>query len=512
MSVYGQYDNRNFVEVNFFDIDEDINSTLVHEHIHLRLTQSTRWGNLGYCLRKIDVIDESKKHFSKFIHKNTIKVQEATAVYFEILYLLKSKGELEAKNKINKLKQYNIEYYNYLKPLIPLIETFLKSDINIEQKANEVTTMIYHIAINSLNTNICDVSTDHFQDKKNITKFISNAELSAKLLPFPRFKQLIKQCFEKIESSNGFDAGEIINELIDFNEQIMFLNDNDFREKDIDKIKDFILKLFRNSENINEIKSYLNTVKVKEVDIEEAICYAIPNSFKKYKSNHITSVNETNTALMNAQKSGIILILGEIVDSFEMIRPYYKIANKDMEIISKKYGGYYLITIIEYFQKKQSFTLMTRGRLIYILSKNNHPIVVSYKTFDYDKMKISGLLPLTNDIFIYCDRSYPNAIEIINSISSKTMYSIIINYEGMAVLLLKIDTNLYFFLPVLSVVEYKIRRDVEDGKLNIKILDSILVSSIEDKIYISEDGEKVVEFPEFKMNKMDRIINNMFNL
>lgn len=510
--LYGQYDNRNFVEINFFGVDEDINSTLVHEHIHLRLTQSTKWGNLGYCLRKIDIIDESKNYFSKFIYNNTIKVQEATAVYFEIFYLLKSKGELEAKNKINNLKQYNKKYYNYLKPLIPLIDEFLKSGMNIEEKANEVTTMIYHIAINSLNTNICDVSTDHFQDKKSIEKFISNVELSAKVLPFPRFKQLIKQCLEKIESSNGFDAGEILNELIDFNEQIIFLNDSDFRSKDNDKIKEFILKLFKNSENINEIQNYLNTVKLKELDLEDAVFYAIPNSFKQYEPNIITSRDEMNKALMNAQQSGILFILGEFVDSFQMIRPYSKFTNKDMEIISKNYRGVYMITIMDYFRKKQLFAVASRDGLLYILSKNNHPIVVSYKTFDYDKMEVSGLIPLTNDIFIYCDRSYPNTIEIINSISNKVVYSIIINYEGMSVLLLKIDTNLYFFLPILSVVEYKILRDIEEGKLNIKILNSILVYDIEDQIHISDDGEKVVGFPVEKMNKIDRIINNIFQL
>lgn len=511
-TLYGQYDNRNFVEVNFFDVDEDINSTLVHEHIHLRLTQATRWGNLGYCLRKINVIDESKEHFSKFIYNNTVKVQEATAVYFEIFYLLKSKGELEAKNKINNLRQYNPKYYKYLKPLIPLIDTFLKSDINIEEKANEVTTMIYHIAINSLNTNICDFSTDHFQDKKNTEKFISNSELSAKLLPFPRFKQLIKQCFEKIESFNEFDSSEILNEIIDFNDQVMFLNDNDFRAKDIDKIKDFILRLFKGSDNINEIQGYLNTVKLKEVDLEESICYAIPNSFKEYKFDNINSDVELRKALMDAQESGIIFIMGEMVDSLEMIKTYCKMYKSDMNILSKKYQGHYLTTIVNNFQKKQSFVLMSRGGLLYTLSKNSHPIVVSYKTFDYNKMEIDGLLPVNNEIFIYCDRSYPNTVEIINNIANKVVYSTIINYEEIKVLLLKISDNLYFFLPILSVVEYKIHKDIEEGKLNIKILDSILVSSNKEQIHIDDDGIEIVEFPAIKLNKIDKIINNIFQL
>lgn len=510
--LYGQYDNRNFVEVNFFGVDEDINSSLVHEHIHLRLTQATNWGNLGYCLRKINVIDESKYHFIKFIHTNTIKVQEATAVYFEIFYLLNSKGELEAKKKINNLRQYNTKYYNYLKPLIPLIDEFLRNNINTVEKANQVTTMIYHIAINSLNTNICDLPTEHFQNIKNMERFISNSELSAKVLPFPRFKQLIKQCFEKIKSSDQFDAGEILNEIIDFNEQIKFLNDSDFRAKDADKVKDFILRLYKNSDNINEIETYLNTVKLKEVDLEDAIYYAIPNSFKQYKSNSITSANEMRATLMEAQKFGIIFILGELVSSLEMIRPYCKITNLNIENISKKYRGHYPITIMDYSRKKQSFNLMDRGSLLYTLSNNSHPIVVSYKAFDYNKMEICGLLPVDNEVFIYCDRSYPNTIEIINSFSNKVLYSVIVSYEEMQVLLLKIDINLYFFLPILSVVEGKIHKDIEEGKLNIKLLNSILISGNEERFHIDEHGEKIVEFPMEKMNKIDRIINNIFQL
>lgn len=511
-NIYGQYDNRNFVEVNIFDVDEDINSTLIHENIHLLLTQVTRWGNLGYCLRKINVIDDSKRHFVKFIHSNTIKVQEAIAVYFEIFYLLNNKGELEVKKKIDNLRQYNTEYYNYLKPLTPLIDEFLRNPENIVEKANQITTVIYHIAVNSLNTNICDISTDHFQNSKSVQKFVSNPQLSAEVLPFQRFKQLIKECFEKIKSSSQFDAGEILNEIIDFNEQIKFLNDSNYRSKDNDKVKDFILRLYKNSDNISEIQFYLNTIKLKEVDLEDVVYYAIPNSFKKYKSNLIASSTEMTRALVDAQKFGVIFILGDIVDSFEMIRPYVKISNRDMEKISKNYPDCYCVTIFDYFQKKQSFTIARSDGLLYILSENSHPIVVSYKTFDYNKMEITGLLPLNNDVFIYCDRSYPNAVEIINSISNKVIYSFFITYEEMRVLLLKIDINLYFFLPILSVVEYKIRKDIEEGKLKLKILDSILTSNNEEQIHIDEHGERVVEFPIVKMNKIDRIINNIFQL
>lgn len=511
-NIYGQYDNRNFVEINICDIDEDINSTLIHENIHLLLTQITRWGNLGYCLRKINVIDDSKQHLIKFIHNNTIKIQEATAVYFEIFYLLNNKGELEAKKKIDNLRRYNTEYYNYLKPLIPLVGEFLKNPLNAVEKANQVTTVIYHIAVNSLNTNICDVPTKHFENSKNVKKFVSNSELSAEILPFQRFKQLIRKCLDKIESLDKFDSGKILNEIIDFNEQIRFLSDSDYRTKEAYKLKDFILRLYKNSDDINEIQSYLNTVKLKEVNLQDSICYAIPNSFREYKSNLITSNTEMSAALMDSQKAGVIFVFGDIVDSFEMIKPYIKIINSDMDIIRKKYKGYYLTTIFDYSLKKQSFNLMSRDGLLYTLSKNSHPIVVSYKAFDYNKMEIAGLIPLNNEVFVYCDRSYPNTVEFINSISDKVIYSIIISYEEMRVLLLKIGVNLYFFLPILSVVEYKIRKDIKEDKLNIKILDWIIVSKNKDQIHIDEYGEKVVEFPEIKMNKIDRIINNLFQI
>ncbi len=510
--TYGQYDSRNFVEINIFDIDEDINCTLAHENIHLLLTQVTKWGNLGYCLRKINVIDDSKNHFVKFIHKNTIKVHEATAVYFEIFYLLKEKGELGLKKKIDDLRRYNREYYNYLKPLIPFINEILRNPTDIQEKANQVTTVIYHIAVNSLNTNIIDVPIEYFQSSKNVQKFISTSELSAGILPFQRFKQLIKQCLERIKSLNQFDGGEILNEIIDLHDQVKYLYDSDYRLREINKVKDFILRLFKNSDNIKDIETYLNTVNLKEVDLEEAIYYAVPNSFKEYESSSITSNNEISAVLMNTQKYGIIFIFGDTADALEMIRPYYRISNRDMEKMRKNYHGCYSVTIFDYYRKKQSVTTMSRGKLLHALSKNNHPVVVSYKAFNYSEMKITGLPPLDNEVFIYCDRAYPNAVEIINNISDNVIYTIIISYEEMKILLLKISDKLHFFLPILSVVEYKIRKDIEERKLNLEILNSIIVSSNKERINIDEYGEKTVEFPAVKMNEIDKVMNNIFQL
>ena len=87
-NILGEYNFSNSTSINFIDNDEEeINSTILHETIHMLLTRQTAWGIACYLIRKVSIYDSNYSHILGELCTHSRKVQEATAVFSECIYI-----------------------------------------------------------------------------------------------------------------------------------------------------------------------------------------------------------------------------------------------------------------------------------------------------------------------------------------------------------------------------------------------------------------------------------------
>ena len=111
-----------------------------------------------------------------------------------------------------------------------------------------------------------------------------------------------------------------------------------------------------------------------------------------------------------------------------------------------------------------------------------------------------GYSTTAENIYIYCDRTYSNILQFINLWNDRVVFYRYMVYESMIVLLIKINENTLFLLPMTPMVADEADKDIRDNHKNMRP-----ITEVEDEEYdpyIIKD-EKV-------RNEIDTIINCLF--
>ena len=257
-------------------------------------------------------------------------------------------------------------------------------------------------------------------------------------------------------------------------------------------MKEIIKKIYSDSSSISEILSYLDSVESKTINIEESMNYALPNSFTKYKY-------KMSEKYIENDRLGILFYFGDYLDIKNIMSNRYLLFKKDKQlenILKNK------ITLFQFdVQNKEIIAgFYDKFSVNHVISATKKPIVVQYKAFDFKTHKIFNSSVSFKRIYIYCDRTYPKAIEIINSIDNEKLSGQIIKYENLLVLVVKVSDSIMFFLPFLHIVLKKLWEDIENNKLRINI----------EKVIYSTGLDKTNE--DFLVNDMNLIIRSIFQL
>ncbi|WP_113886439.1 hypothetical protein [Clostridium butyricum] len=486
-SILGEYDFNNVTAINFIDNGEDeINETILHETIHLLLTKQTIWGMACYLIRKVVIYDNNYKHMLEEFCTHSRKVQEAAAVFNECIYKVRNKGYGDYYNYLQYLKNNNKEYYRYVYPLIKFLK-YLEPQSLVQVNVDELNFLIMVLAKISLNANITEIDIEVFKQKKKFKKFISNIENVEKYLPNKRFNKLLKKYYNIINKSGELNLETLGDELNqDIGESYVISNEM------LDNIKEYLKQIYKNSHRIAEISIYFDTVKLIKIDIEDLPNYSLPHSFSTFSS-EISNYQEISNSCK--EKLGILFYYGNICDMKVFDNKLLYIPEEYMEVIKNTLGEKSLVvSYFDYIEKKIFFLNADELEVRQLIGVSESPIVVSYMAYDIQRDDIKGIDTENKEIYVYCDRTYPNSKDLINSIAREKCKVRIIEYTNMYLLVIKVSDKTKFILPFMGPAYPSVRRDIDNGVLNIELADNPDgVTEIDDYILKTYDSVQVYD-------------------
>lgn len=493
--VLGEYDFRNITAINVLENDEDcLNSTIVHETIHLLLTKQTKWGLFSYCIRRIEIYDNSYKELMNNLCDCSINVQEGAAVFAQCMFLIKTNGYEETMRYVKYLKRYNKQYYRYIEPLICYIELLEPHNNKINLTEDNLISLVIALAKLALNSDITDINIECLKNKELFKEYLTNEQKRLKYLPNERFIHFIKNCFEIIKANRSIDMKILIEKLLNSDldekariEDIFYINDKETEEyeKYLLKVKKYLKEMYIESINNEQIQIFLDSVRTMKINITDLPQYSVPTSFRIY--NYVES--EYNSILNSSKnKKGILFYLGNISDNNHFDTDMLFIPEKIRKVIKEKY---YIkrnaVLFFDYEKKCINPIFVSKSELDKLIHEANVPIIVNYKYFDSNKKKIYGIDTGRTEIFFYCDRSYPNSFELINKTVEKKAKARIVEYKNMFLLVIKINSTCNYLLYFLPVAYQQVIMDIRTEKLNVELADNPDgITEIDDYIFTSE--------------------------
>lgn len=506
----GEYDFRNVTSINILENDEkNLNSTIIHETIHLLLTKQTKWGLFSYCIKRIQLYDNSYKELMNNLCEYSIIVQEGAAVFAQCMFLLKTSGYDETIEYIKYLKRYNRQYYRYLEPLICYIKLLDTHNVNINLTEDNLITLIQSLAMLALNSDITDVDIDLLKNEHLFQEYLSNEQKKMKYLPNERFIHFIKKCFEIIEKDRSINMKKLIEEILNSGldeknkiEEVFFINDKKIEkyEEYLVKLKKYIENMYIQSDNKDQIQVFLESIKPIEIDIKDLPQYSIPTSFRIYdfaESDYVTVLK------LSKMRNGIIFFLGNIADDklfgtdlLFILRDVRK-AMKDKFYIRRNAVLFY-----DYGEKCINLVLVSKKELENLIYEAEIPVIVNYKYCNNDKDGVHAIETKGKEILFYCDRAYPNSINLINKLISKKAKCRIVEYKNMFLLVIKLNSTSNYLLYFLPVAYQQVLMDIRTGKLNVELADNVDgITDTDEYIFTSEEI----------INKYDIITNCLFS-
>lgn len=204
-----------------------------------------------------------------------------------------------------------------------------------------------------------------------------------------------------------------------------------------------------------------------------------------------------------AQKQYCILFMyGSLEDTFEWVMDKVGLTNEFA--YDKDYFRNHESVMIFDLKEKDILMFLEESRQIQerILSHSrNATLVISYKYYDYDKDKIKNHSTGTDDVFIYCDRTYINATHILNKWNDRTLYYRYMTYKNMVVLIIRISDGRYFLLPMTLIVGKEADEDIRSNRNN-------MIMAVKNE----DDGgfDDFVLVDQEMLDKVDLIINCLF--
>lgn len=495
-SILGEYDFSNVTLINFIDNgEEEVNSTIIHETIHMLLTKQTVWGIFCYLIRKVVIYDNNYKHMLDEFCTHSRKVQEAAAIFSECIYIIRNKGYKEYFDYLQYLKNSNKVYYRYIYPLIKFLR-YLEPESSVHINIDELNFLIMTLAKISLNANITEIYIEVFKQKKIFKKFISDAENVEKYIPNKRFNRLLNKYYNIIDKSGQLNLEALNNELKKDIGDIYFIN-----EDILNKMKTYLKNIYRNSHRMDEISTYFDTVKLIEIDIKDLPNYSLPHSFNTFsadKSNYDEVFNCCR------EKLGILFYLGDMCNLNLFDSRVLYIPKKYMEIMKNMLGEKsHIISYFDYIKKKILFLNADELQVRRLIKASESPIVVNYTEYDIKRDDINGIDTKNKEIYLYCDRTYPHSKDLINSIAREKCKVRIIEYKNMYLLVIKISEKTKFILPFMGIAYSQIKSDIDNSILNVELADN-LDGVTETDDYILKTLESVQVY--------DLIVNCLFQL
>ena len=89
-------------------------------------------------------------------------------------------------------------------------------------------------------------------------------------------------------------------------------------------------------------------------------------------------------------------------------------------------------------------------------------------------------------VFVYCDRSYKNAVDIIRGYTDTEKCFQLLDYDegqmGFHGLIIELEPKFYFLLPIMKLAEFCLFRDIQNGALSLKqelVIDDDLRTAID---------------------------------
>lgn len=494
VQLLGQYDFDNFTLLNALMSEEEQINTVVHEYTHFQLSNQSVYGIIQYCLKKLmtPIIcsnDANKlKSAMTFFAENSIKVQEGIAVFIEATYFMLSSVENYEKF-IENLKENNECYYEYVKPLCFILE-YMKH-VNHNNKL-AIAHAVFQIALKSMNSCIYNYDGNDFSKSKFIKKLVSNRDFSKEYLPNKLFFSMIEECkqqetFEKFYQKLLALAQDDIDGNVEF-----------FQARLI-KIKKFVLQILEGSQVIDVYKNRLNQVKMYETDVSSVFLQQIPTAFNEdYIQRNTKKIGyECLKEKCRSLEYSTLFLLGGLQKNILELFNKIGVANLDVKDDLREILFFYSLRDKEIFG-----CLLGKSELQEILNQNDNKCVLltSYKNYDYENNGLLGYSTTAENIYIYCDRTYSNTLQFINLWNDRVVFYRYMVYESMIVLLIKINENSMFLLPITPMVADEAGKDIRDNHKNMHP-----ITEVENEMYdpyIIKD-EKI-------RNEIDTIINCLF--
>lgn len=494
VQLLGQYDFDNFTLLNALMSEEERINTAVHEYTHFQLSNQSVYGTIQYCLKKLTISitcnnDANKlKSAMTFFAKNSMKVQEGLAVFIEATYfMLRSVDDYE--KFIENLKENNERYYGYVKPLCFILE-YMK-DVDNNDKLT-IAHAVFQIALKSMNSCIYNYDGNNFAKSKSINKLVSNRDFSKEYLPNKLFFSMIEECnkqetFEKFYQKLFALAQDDIDDSVEF-----------FQDRLI-KIKKFVLEIFKGSKCIDRYINRLNQVEMHETDVSSVFLQQIPTAFNEdYVQRNMKKIDyESLKEKCRSLEYSTLFLLGGLQKNILELYNKMGVVNSDVKDDSKEILFFYSLRDKEIFG-----CILGKNELQEILNQKDNKCVLltSYKNYDYENNRLLGYSTTVENIYIYCDRTYSNTLQFMNFWNDRVVFYRYMVYESMIVLLIKINENSLFLLPMTPMVAYEAEKDIRDNHKNMHPI--MEVEDDEYDLYIIKD--------EKTRNEIDTIINCLF--
>lgn len=434
--------------------------TTIHEAFHMIFTLQSSYGNFMHMNRRLEVADGRFPYINKVLAGHCRKVQEAASIFAEIVYLIQMQSFVSAEQHIRRLRENNREYYNYLKPLCPFLE-FLEENENSTAGCKfsilEMFGLIKSIVLISLNIDLTQLDPDVFRKEKNFDRCIAG-----EFCPNRIFRDTVRQA-HKILSQEV--APEVIRKdlSIFIAEQGPVCNEDNLRLIQ-ERHRTFFKNLYQDSPNELVLADILEEFTVKAVDPVDILGSGIPTTgntqypFEKGDEKELIRRSEEDV--------GVLYILGDLKFAVAELSRRFPVHPRCCNMP----GNQFFVAFLDYIQKKQYSVLLDSKQANQLCRVMDVPIVVNYKA--YHAIRRELLHDSRAPIFVYCDRSYINAVEIIRSHTEIEKRFQLVSYQGKNMgfwaLIIELEPGSYFLLPMMRLSLYLLSRDIQNGALKLK--------------------------------------------
>lgn len=505
MATYGEYAYSNYTLLNPMLDNKNFQSTSYHEYTHMVLTARSCIGMILYCLEKIKVpldCNEDKiryKAITQFLNRHTNKVQEGLAVFVECVMKLVFDGVESYENFIDGLQSNNITYYNYVKPLIFIVDKMKEE--SSKEEILKTANLVFLLGIECMDGELYQEDSCKFITSTTIQKMISKPEFSSKYLPDTRFNKYLKKCRRKIKTCQ--DIQEYIIPLLG---ESVFNSSISKSEEQLRKIKTFIINLFDDSKYIGMYQKRLSQISVTEVGMDELYLQQLPTIFNEEEMlNCSRKVGIYDLQKAVSEKYSIIMLFGTVEESLLYMFEKAGVTNE----FSYDKGYCSTNEFVAYFDLRKKEVLTSCGTIeavdkILLSPERRSVLVTSYKNYDFTNNHISIHENLDDDLFVYCDRTYANARCYLDLWKEQEIYYRSLQYNEMIVLIIKLTEKNYFLLPMTSIVAVEAELDIKTNRKNMKMCHS------ENDFDEEFEYDTFIIKDEVMRDKIDTIINSLF--